>query len=90
MTEFTFAALSYNGYYRGYTCHLETAAYRSGSLAGLGWEKREPETMLAQSYIGIVCTWMDINTAYDELEKLGYIPVLTRTVYHVDGRVLYL
>jgi hypothetical protein len=90
MTEFTFAALSYNGYYHGYTCHLETAAYRSGSLAGLCWERREPETMVAQSSIGIVVTWPTLQDACDELESLGYVPVFTRTVYHVDGRVLYL
>ena len=90
MSDFTFAAVSYNGYYHGYNAWLETTGYRSGSLAGESWELQMNGRELAQSSLGIVVTWPTMQAAYDELSKLEYIPVSTRTVYHVDGRVLYL
>ena len=82
LSQFQFGAIRLNEWKQKFQVWLESAEFRSGK------NKNAPE-FLAQDIVDVL--WFStVQEAEAFCHKFGFEPVMTKTVYHVSGQVLWL
>ncbi len=82
LSQFKYGVIGFNEWKQKYQVWLESEEFRSGE------NKNAPE-FLAQDAIDVL--WFStIGEAFAFCGKWGYLPVTTKTIYHVSGEVLWL
>jgi len=81
LSQFQFGAIRFNEWKQRYQVWLESAEFRSGK------NQNAPE-FLAQDAFDVL--WFStVQEAEAFCQKFGFEPVMTKTVYHVSGNVLW-
>lgn len=81
LSQFQFGAIRLNEWKQKFQVWLESVEFRSGA------NKNAPE-FLAQNAIDVL--WFStVQEAEVFCKKFGFEPVMTKTVYHVNGNVLW-
>ena len=81
ISQFQFGAICFNEWKQRYQIWLESAEFRSGK------NQNAPE-FLAQDAFDVL--WFStVQEAETFCQKFGFEPVMTKTVYHISGKVLW-